>query len=118
MSQTPTLYGLPHCGTCRKALAWLEDRGIRCTFVDYRANPVSAAKLRAWARQIPWEKLVNRSGPTWRNLPEARKAPADDAAWVKLIGEFPVLLRRPVVEIGEAVSTGFSDKRFAALFGR
>ena len=37
-----TLYGLPHCGTCKKAIAWLQAHNVAHHFVDYRAEPLSA----------------------------------------------------------------------------
>lgn len=111
------LYGLKNCDTCRKAVAWLKAHGVAHQFIDYRAQPVPAEQLKAWADQIPWEKLVNRASTTWRNLPESRKSPNDDAAWLALIAEFPTLVRRPVVVAGSEVSVGFSEKRFAEAFG-
>ncbi|HRQ65940.1 MAG TPA: arsenate reductase [Xanthomonadaceae bacterium] len=117
MSLPITLHGLSNCGTCKKARAWLDTRKLPYRFTDYRAHPVPPARLKAWATQIPWEKLVNRSSPTWRKLPEARKNPVEDADWLALIAEFPALVRRPVVTFRGQVSVGFSDKRFAEMFG-
>ncbi|MDW8479400.1 MAG: Spx/MgsR family RNA polymerase-binding regulatory protein [Xanthomonadales bacterium] len=113
------LYGLKVCGTCKKALAWLEAHGVPHRFIDYREQPVPPETLRAWARVVPWEKLVNRSGPTWRNLPEARKNPRGEGDWLALIRDYPALVRRPVVtRDGQLLAVGFSEKRFAELCGR
>ena len=30
----PRVYGYPACGTCRKALAWLRERGIEVELVE------------------------------------------------------------------------------------
>ncbi len=111
------LYGLKNCDTCKKATAWLKAHKVPHEFIDYRDHPLPPARLKSWAKTIPWEKLVNRSGPTWRNLPEARKAPADDDAWLALIAEHPALVRRPLVVADNQVSVGFSEKRFAEAFG-
>jgi len=55
---------------------------------------------------------------TWRNLPAARKTPADDAAWLHLIAEYPALIRRPVaVDAAGRVGVGFSEKRYLERFG-
>ena len=115
-----TLYGLPACDTCRKARNWLDRFSVEHRFVDYRANPVPAATLKDWARQLGgWEKLVNKSSTTWRNLLPQRKNPASDPEWTLLLKEYPALIRRPVVvrNHGE-VSVGFSDNAFKKLFGR
>ncbi|HXE66162.1 MAG TPA: Spx/MgsR family RNA polymerase-binding regulatory protein [Rhodanobacteraceae bacterium] len=115
-----TLYGLPTCDTCRKARNWLDRFGVAHTFVDYRANPVPAATLKDWARQLGgWENLINKASTTWRNLLPQRKNPAGDPEWTLLLKEYPALVKRPVVvrENGEA-SVGFSDGAFKKLFGR
>lgn len=114
------LYGLPTCDTCRKARKWLDRFGIEYTFVDYRANPVPAASLKAWAEQLGgWGNLVNKASTTWRNLLPQRKNPASDPEWTLLLKEYPALIRRPVVVHGNApVSVGFSDNAFKKLFGK
>jgi len=113
-----TLYGLEKCSTCLKARDWLDAHQVAHTFVDYRDTPVAAPTLRAWAKQLGgWEKLVNRASMTWRKLPEARKSPADEAAWLALIQEYPALVRRPVaVDVSGTVRVGFSATRYQEHF--
>jgi len=115
-----TIYGLPTCDTCRKARNWLGRNDVAHDFIDYRANPIPAATLKDWAQQLGgWEKLVNKTGPTWRNLLPQRKSPVSDPEWTLLLKEYPALIRRPVVvRDGGEVSVGFNDKGFKNLFGR
>jgi Spx/MgsR family transcriptional regulator len=116
----PTLYGLPNCDTCKKARNWLSRFEIAHEFVDYRANPVPPATLKSWAQHLGgWEKLVNKSSTTWRNLLPQRKNPGSDPEWTLLLKEYPALVRRPVVvQPDGAVSVGFTDNGFKKLFGR
>ena len=113
------IHGLPNCDTCRKARAWLDRFDVAHEFIDYRAVPTPAATLEEWARRLGgWERLVNKSGPTWRNLLPQRKNPASTPEWLLLLREYPALIRRPVVvRDGGAVSTGFSAPEFKRLFG-
>ena len=113
------IHGLTNCDTCRKARAWLDRLGVAHEFIDYRAVPTPAETLADWARRLGgWEKLVNKSGPTWRNLLPQRKHPASDPEWLLLLREYPALIRRPVVvRDGGEVSTGFSAPEFKRLFG-
>ncbi len=115
-----TLYGLDKCGTCDKARSWLTRFGIEHRFVDYRADPVPAATLKGWAQQLGgWEKLVNRTSMTWRNLPESRRSPGSDPEWTLLIKEYPALVRRPVaLDDAGVVGVGFTDKQYALRFGK
>lgn len=115
---TIDVYGLDACSTCDKARKWLDRFGVAHRFIDYRAQRVPADTLRAWAAAVGgFDKLVNRSGMTWRNLPPARREPGSDAEWTLLIKEYPALVRRPVVVTADgAISLGFSDALFKRLF--
>lgn len=114
------VYGLPNCDTCRKARKWLERAAVEHAFVDYRADPVPEDTLREWARRLGgWDRLVNRSGPTWRNLLPQRKNPASEPEWLLLLKEHPALIRRPVVvRDGGEVSVGFGAESFRKMFAR
>ena len=116
----PILYGLPNCDTCKKARNWLVRFEVAHDFVDYRATPVPAATLKDWAQQLGgWDKLVNKSSTTWRNLLPQRKNPDSDPEWTLLLKEYPALIRRPVVlQLGGTVSVGFTDNGFKQRFGR
>ncbi len=113
------VYGLAKCSTCQKARTWLDRHGVEHRFVDYRDERVPAPTLKAWAAQVGgFEKLVNRTGMTWRNLPAARKSPGSDAEWTLLIKEYPALVRRPVAVAADGTITlGFTDKLYGKLFG-
>ena len=120
MSQPiPVLYGLDNCDTCKKARNWLTRSGVAYEFVDYRAHRVAPDVLKSWAKQLAgWDKLINKASTTWRSLPEARKTPGSDPEWTLLIKEYPALVKRPVVVMADdAVSVGFTDNGFKALFG-
>lgn len=112
----PTLYGLPHCDSCKKALAWLQQHAIAHVFVDYRAAPLNAAQLTAAAAVIGWARLINRASTTWRQLSETDKSAADAAAWLELIQRHPTLVRRPLLIDGAHVAAGFDAAGYAAHF--
>ena len=115
---TIEVHGLEKCDTCKKARKWLARQAIEHVFIDYREQRVPPAQLKQWAAAVGgFDKLVNRSGTTWRNLPATRKSPGSDAEWTLLIREHPTLVRRPVVVLADgSVSVGFSDTLFAKLF--
>jgi glutaredoxin len=43
------MYCTPWCGDCRRARAWLAERGLAYTEVDISRNPKAKAQVRAWA---------------------------------------------------------------------
>lgn len=114
-----TLYGLTQCSTCQKAIKWLQRNAVEHRFVDYRAQPVDAMTLKDWASQLGgFDKLINRSGMTWRSLAPTRKTPGSDAEWLLLIREYPALVRRPVSVLTDgSIHVGFSDKLYQDSFG-
>jgi Spx/MgsR family transcriptional regulator len=117
---TTTLYGLDNCDTCKKARNWLSRFSVDHRFVDYRASRVAPETLKAWSAQLGgWDKLINKAGTTWRQLPEPRKTPHSDPEWTLLLKEYPALIRRPVVVTDDgAVSVGFTDNGFKLRFGK
>jgi len=117
--ETVSLYGLNRCSTCVKARQWLEDRAVKVDFTDYRDHPLAPESLLQWSRELGgWEKLVNRASMTWRNLPDARKAPASDAEWQALVAEFPALVRRPLAVWPDgSVTVGFTEKKYLERVG-
>jgi len=110
------LYGLDGCDTCKKARKWLEREKIAHVFIDYKKQPVTGPMLKAWAAQVGWDRLINRSGTTWRGLPPNRKAPGTDAEYVLLVREYPSLVRRPMAVIGDALLVGFTNGLYEKQF--
>jgi len=107
------LYGIPNCGTVKKARAWLDEHGLEYEFHDYKKLGIDAARLDAWLKKTDWPQLVNRSGMTWRKLDEARKAAITSAAAAKaLMQEQPSVIKRPVVEAGAKLLVGFDAQRY------
>lgn len=106
---TITLYGIPNCDTVKRARAWLQAQGREVAFHDFKKAGVPADRLDAWARAVGWERLVNRSGTTWRKLDDAVRAAVVDAATAKqLMREQASVIKRPVVEWPDgAVTVGF-----------
>ena len=102
-----TVYGIPSCGTVKKARAWLDERGVTHTFVDFRATPPSRAKVEAWVGALGSKSMRNTSGGAYRALPDEKKTWSDER-WVDAFTADPMLIRRPIVEQdGTAVTVGF-----------
>jgi arsenate reductase (glutaredoxin) len=101
------LYGIKNCGTMRKARAWLDEQGVRYGFHDYNKEGIDAERLERWCRRVGWEKLLNRSGTTFRKLPDAQKAALDASKALRLMLAQPTMIKRPVLEIGANVIVGF-----------
>jgi len=111
------VYGIPNCDTVKKARAWLDARGVACTFHDYKKQGADPAKLAEWQRQAGWEKVINRAGPTFRKLPEADREGLDAARAVALMVANTSCIKRPIVEHPGGLLVGFKEPEWAAAFG-
>jgi len=111
-----TLYGIRNCDTVKKARAWLDTEGVAYSFHDYKTAGVDPETLAGWVDRLGWEALLNRAGTTFRKLPEADRAGLDAEKAMALMIAQPSMIRRPVVEHGEALLVGFKPAEWAAAF--
>ena len=111
-----TIYGIKNCDTMKKARAWLEQKGVAYRFHDYKAEGIDRAHLEAWSGEVGWETLLNRSGTTFRALPDEAKAGLDQAKAVELMLAQPSMIKRPVLDLGPRRLVGFKPETYAAAF--
>jgi len=111
-----TIHGITNCDTMKKARAWLEARGVEHRFHDYKVAGIDAATLRGWARKVGWETLLNRSGTTFRKLPEHDRENLTEAKAMALMLAQPAMIKRPVLDIGGRLLVGFKPESYAAAF--
>lgn len=111
-----TLYGIKNCDTMRKARRWLDEHGVAYDFHDVRKDGMDPDLLGRWCDELGWETLLNRRGTTWRRLPEPDRQGIDAAKAVALMVRHPTMIKRPVLDLGEARLVGFSPDRYAVLF--
>ena len=106
--KTITLYGIPNCSTVKKARSWLKECGASYQFHDFKTSGVPVDNLQAWIAAVGWERLINRQGTTWRTLvPEQQAAVVDAASASALMLAQPSVIKRPVVDWGDATTVGF-----------
>jgi arsenate reductase len=103
------LYGIKNCDTVKKARAWLDARGVGYAFHDYKTAGIDEARLRGWAAELGWGKLLNRAGTTFRKLPDAEKQNIDEDKAVALMLAQPSMIKRPVLDLGDRKLVGFSE---------
>lgn len=109
------IYGLKNCDRCRQAVKLLQAAGCAHRFHDLRADGLPEGRLAAWLRHAGWEVLLNRRSTTWRDLPDLEKAGLDAARAADLMARHPTLIKRPVVEVGDALIVGLAPPQQAAL---
>jgi arsenate reductase (glutaredoxin) len=111
------LYGIPNCNTVKKARGWLADNHVDVQFHDFKKDGVDTTLINGWLGQVPWEKLVNRAGMTWRGLSDETKVLVqDNASALQLMLEKPSVIKRPVlVDNGKILHLGFDETTYGKL---
>ena len=103
------VYGIPTCGTCKKALQWLDTQQIDYEFINTKEQPPSAAQIAQWVDILGDRPMRNISGQSYRALDEVKDT-WNQADWVTAFSNDVMLLKRPIfVKDGVAVAVGFRD---------
>jgi arsenate reductase len=113
------LYGIPNCNTVKKARVWLTDNGIEYQFHDYKKAGITDSKIKTWLLQYPWEKLINKSGTTWRGLSDVEKESVqDEASATALMIAITSIIKRPIIEDsnGKIYALGFDEALYKEVF--
>jgi Spx/MgsR family transcriptional regulator len=95
-----TIYGIKNCDTMKKARAWLDQRGVDYSFHDYKSTGIERERLEGWCKKVGWEALLNRSGTTFRKLPDEDKNGLDAKKAMTLMLAQPSMIKRPVLDLG------------------
>ncbi len=110
-----TIYGIPNCDSCKKARKWLEANSIEYRFHDFRSDGLEKAALLRWVKRSGWQKLLNTRSTTWRGLAESVRQDLNEKRALKLMLQYPTLIKRPVLEEKNSVIVGFSAETYRTL---
>jgi arsenate reductase len=95
-----TIYGIKNCDTMKKARTWLDKKGVAYDFHDYKTAGIDREHLQRWSKKVGWETLLNRSGLTFKKLPDKDKEGLTEAKALKLMEAQPSMIKRPVLDLG------------------
>ena len=114
------IYCYSRCSTCKKALAWLDERGIKYELIDIKEQHPGEEELKSYHRLsgLPLKKFFNTSGMIYREMELSKKLPtmSEDEQYA-LLATDGMLVKRPVLVTDTAVLTGFREKEWEALLG-
>ncbi|NBC36610.1 Spx/MgsR family RNA polymerase-binding regulatory protein [Novosphingobium sp. FSY-8] len=109
------LYGISNCDTVAKARKWLEGNSYNYTFHDYKKGGADAGKIKSWVDEAGLDKVLNKSGTTFKKLPEAIRSIMDEASAIALMVEQPSMIKRPIIEKdGKLIAVGFKASEWEA----
>ncbi len=110
------VYCYSKCGTCRKALKWLEDHGIDHTVIDIRTDHPDAKTLREYHTMSGYglKRFFNTSGIPYREMGLSKKLEGmTEDEQFDLLASDGMLVKRPLVVGEDFVLTGFREDEWA-----
>lgn len=97
-------------------MTWLTEHGVRYEFIDYKKPGLAEQHLADWSERAGWETLLNRRGLMWKKLSEEERSAVDGKKALKLMAQYPALIKRPVLDTGDSLLVGFSPEAYAEQF--
>jgi arsenate reductase len=84
------------CGTCRKAVALLKERGIEYKYREYREDPLTQKEILAVLKLLGMgpKEVLRRHDKAFKEL--ALTGSESDSQLIRLMAEHPTLLQRPI----------------------
>ncbi|MBD2149675.1 Spx/MgsR family RNA polymerase-binding regulatory protein [Pseudanabaena sp. FACHB-1277] len=103
------VYGIPTCGTCKKAIAWLDAQNINYEFINVKDYPPTRTMIAEWVKALGERSMRNTSGQSYRSLGSERET-WSHIQWIESFAKDAMLLKRPIfVKDGIAISVGFRN---------
>jgi len=109
------VYCYSRCTTCKKALKWLDDKGVSYEQIDIKEDhPDEAALRKIHARSgLPLKRFFNTSGLPYREMGLSKKLPemSEDEQFA-LLATDGMLVKRPLVVGENVVLVGFKEEEW------
>jgi arsenate reductase len=108
----------PKCGTCKKALKWLDDNGIKYEYRHIVEENPTKDELKNWYEKsgLPLKKFFNTSGLKYKELNLKDRIPQmTEEEIFDLLSTDGMLVKRPILIVGDKVLVGFKEEEWELL---
>ncbi len=111
------VYSYKGCGTCKKALKWLELRGVEFEEIAIRESPPRIDELKtALLVKGSLKALFNTSGVDYRAQGMKDKLPnMSEEEALELLSGNGNLIKRPFVILNDSALVGFKEAEWAEV---
>lgn len=110
---TIVFYGKPECATNARQRALLEAAGHQVIFRNLLAESWTAGRLWEFFGHLPVMEWFNRASPRIKSGEIDPSSQTVESALELLLSD-PVLIRRPLMEVGDSRITGFDEEKLRA----
>ena len=107
-----TVYCYSKCSTCKKALKWLDDKGITYELKDIKEEHPDKSTLKKLHNKsgLPLKRFFNTSGMLYREMELSKKLPdMSEEEMYDLLATDGMLVKRPILITDKTVLTGFKE---------
>ncbi|MEW6765231.1 MAG: ArsC/Spx/MgsR family protein [Pseudomonadota bacterium] len=109
-------YEKPGCATNAMQKTLLRAAGLRVVERDLLSERWSAERLRAFFAGLPVREWFNSAAPAIRSGAIRPTVLGAEQALAKMLAD-PILIRRPLIEVGERRFVGFSSEQLSDALG-
>ena len=109
------MYGIPTCGSVKKAKKFFKDNGIEFEFIDLKKTPIGCEKIEEWLKQVSIDKLFNNKGTKYRTL-KLKELNLDNEGKKEWLCKENLLIKRPVIEYNNKVIVAFDEEEYKNIF--
>ncbi len=113
---TVLFYQKPGCGTNARQIRALEAAGHQVIAKSLLTEPWTAQELRAFFGETPVTSWFNPAAPRIKSG-EVKPDEIDAASAIVLMLDDPLLIRRPLIKVGDARCAGFDREPILSLLG-
>ena len=110
------IYGIKTCGSVKKAVKFLKEKGIDFEFQDLKKEPVGCEKIEEWIKKADINVLFNKRGTKYRQL-KLKELNLDEKGMKEWLCKENLLIKRPVIELDNGdLIVGFSEDEYKGIF--
>lgn len=106
------VYCYSKCTTCKKALKWLDDNGVKYESLDIKEQHPDRETIKGLNAKsgLSLKKFFNTSGQLYRELELSKKLPGmSDDEMLDLLASDGMLVKRPLLITDKKVLPGFKE---------
>jgi len=109
------VYCYSRCTTCKKALKWLEEKGVKHEVINIKADHPDEETLRKYYAMsgLLLKRFFNTSGIPYREMELSKKLSSmSEDEQLALLATDGMLVKRPLVVGDDFVLTGFKEEEW------
>ena len=110
------VYCYSKCSTCKKALKWLDEKGVGYEAHDLKEDHPDGKELKKLHKKsgLPLRKFFNTSGKLYREMELSKKLPdMSEEEMFELLASDGLLVKRPLLITKDKVLPGFKEEDWA-----